>query len=122
MANSIKILNTFFGVGDEIKVHQKVKEAGKERVQVFEGIVIAIKGSGDGTSFICRKISSSVGVERIWPANCPSLIKIEVVKSQPARRAKLYYLRNRIGKQALKIKESGGNKRTDKEPPQKAVK
>lgn len=93
-----------FGVGDTLKVFVKVVEGDKERLQTFEGAVIARKGSGVRETFTLRKISFGVGVERIFPVHSPSLDKIEVVKRGDVRRAKLYYLRDKKGKDA-KIKE-----------------
>ncbi|WP_029519830.1 50S ribosomal protein L19 [Persephonella sp. IF05-L8] len=93
-----------FRVGDTIKVHVKVKERNKERIQVFEGVVIRIKGSGTGKSFTVRKESYGVGIERTFPFACPSIDKIELTKRGKVRRAKLYYLRERRGK-AAKIRE-----------------
>ncbi len=93
-----------FRVGDTVRVHVKVKERNKERIQVFEGVVIRIKGSGTGKTFTVRKESYGVGIERIFPFACPSIDKIEVTKRGKVRRAKLYYLRERRGK-AAKIKE-----------------
>ena len=93
-----------FRVGDTVRVHVKVKERNKERIQVFEGVVIRISGSGTGKTFTVRKESYGVGIERIFPYACPSIDKIEVTKRGKVRRAKLYYLRERRGK-AAKIKE-----------------
>jgi large subunit ribosomal protein L19 len=87
-----------FRVGDTIKVHFKIKEGKRERIQVFQGIVIAMSGSGLGKTFMVRKISFGIGVERIFPFNSPKIDKIEVVKEGKVRRAKLYYLRDRVGK------------------------
>ncbi len=85
-----------FKPGDSVKVHQKIKEGGKERVQVFEGLVIAKKGgSGVNATFMVRKISYGVGVERIFPLHSPNIAQLEVVKSPEVRRAKLYYVRGR---------------------------
>lgn len=106
MANSIKHNDTTFHVGDTIRVHQRIKESeDKSRIQIFEGVVIAIKGSGDPT-FTVRKISSGgVGVEKIFPIHTPVIAKIEVKKEGRSRRAKLYYLRDRVGRSATKVKE-----------------
>ncbi|NPA54120.1 MAG: 50S ribosomal protein L19 [Aquificae bacterium] len=93
-----------FRVGDTVKVHVKVKERNKERIQVFEGVVIRISGSGTGKTFTVRKESYGVGIERIFPFACPSIEKVEVTKRGKVRRAKLYYLRERRGK-AAKIRE-----------------
>ncbi len=97
-----------FAPGDTINVHYRVKEGEKERIQQYEGVVISSKGSGAGRSFIVRKISNSVGVERIFPYASPYIAKIEVRKRGRVRRAKLYYLRERRGK-AARIKEKGRN-------------
>jgi large subunit ribosomal protein L19 len=93
-----------FGPGDEIKVHVRVVEGGKERVQIFQGNVIAIQGGGLQETYKVRKLSSGVGVERTFPMHTPTVAKVEVVKRGDVRRAKLYYLRDRIGK-AAKVRE-----------------
>jgi large subunit ribosomal protein L19 len=95
-----------FNVGDTIKVHQNIVEGEKSRTQIFQGIVIRIKGHQGLTSFTVRKISTSgIGVERIYPLNAPIISKIEVVKKGKVKRAKLYYLRDRVGKKA-KVQDS----------------
>lgn len=91
-------------VGDTVKVHIKVKEGTRERIQIFEGTVIAKKHGGIEETITVRRISYGVGVEKIFPLHSPTIEKIETVRSGKARRAKLYYLRGRVGKQA-KIKE-----------------
>ncbi len=93
-----------FGPGDTLKVHVRVVEGTRERVQLFQGVMIRRKGSGIRETFTVRKISFGVGVERTFPLHSPVLAKIEVVSRGDVRRAKLYYLRDRIGK-AAKIKE-----------------
>lgn len=93
-----------FAPGDTLKVHVKVIEGSRERVQVFQGIVIGRRGDGAGESFTVRKVSFGVGVERCFPLHSPVLEKIEVVTRGDVRRAKLYYLRDRVGK-AAKVKE-----------------
>jgi large subunit ribosomal protein L19 len=93
-----------FGPGDELKVHVKVVEGNKERVQIFQGNVIARQGSGVQETYTVRKLSYGVGVERTFPVHAPTVAKIEVIKRGDVRRAKLYYVRDRIGKRA-KIKE-----------------
>ncbi|RMD49720.1 MAG: 50S ribosomal protein L19 [Ignavibacteria bacterium] len=93
-----------FKAGDRVKVYVKVIEGDKERVQPFEGDVIAMRGSGMSRTFTVRKISSGVGVERIFPINSPRIQKIEVLREGKVRRAKLYYLRNLSGK-AARIKD-----------------
>lgn len=94
-----------FKAGDQVKVHVKIKEGEKERVQVYEGIVIKIRRNGAGSAFTVRKISYGVGVERVFPYASPSIDKIEVVNSGIVRRAKLYYLRKLSGKKARIIAE-----------------
>jgi len=93
-----------FNVGDTVKVYVKVVEGDKERIQPFQGAVIARKGSGSRETFMVRKVSFGVGVERIFPVSSPHIDRIEVVKRGVVRRAKLYYLRHKKGK-AAKIKE-----------------
>ena len=93
-----------FRAGDTIKVHVKVVEGNRSRIQVFQGVVIRLQGSGVGRSFTVRKVSFGVGVERTFPLHSPIFEKIEVVTRGDVRRAKLYYLRNLRGK-AAKIKE-----------------
>jgi large subunit ribosomal protein L19 len=93
-----------FGPGDEVKVHVKVVEGNKERVQVFQGNVIARQGSGVQETYTVRKVSYGVGVERTFPVHTPTVAKLEVLKRGDVRRAKLYYVRDRVGK-AAKIKE-----------------
>jgi large subunit ribosomal protein L19 len=90
--------------GDNVKASVKVREAGKERIQVFEGLVIAVKNGGVARTITVRKISSGVGVERTFPLHSPNLAKVEVVRRGKVRRAKLYYLRDKVGKDA-RIKE-----------------
>jgi large subunit ribosomal protein L19 len=94
-----------FGPGDTVRVHVRVTEGERTRIQVFEGDVIARRGSGPRETFTVRKISfNSVGVERIFPVHAPVIDKVEVMRRGKVRRAKLYYLRDRVGKKA-KIKE-----------------
>ena len=93
-----------FGPGDTVRVHQKVVEGDRERIQVFEGVVIGRRGSRTNASFTVRKVSYGIGVERIFPLHSPNIEKIEVVRHGKVRRAKLYYLRSRRGK-AARIKE-----------------
>lgn len=90
--------------GDEVKVHVRVVESGKERIQIFQGNIIGIQGSGIAETYKVRKVSYGVGVERTFPVHSPSVAKIEVVRRGDVRRAKLYYLRDRVGKSA-KIRE-----------------
>ncbi len=93
-----------FGPGDTLKVHVRVVEGNRERVQVFQGVVIRRQGSGVRETFTVRKISFGVGVERTFPVHSPIVSKIEVITLGDVRRAKLYYLRDRVGK-AAKVKE-----------------
>ena len=93
-----------FSVGDTIKVHGLIKEGDKQRIQVFEGTVIKIQGTGARKTFTVRKSSNGVGVEKTWPMNSPLVEKVEVVRQGKARRAKLFYLRDRVGKRA-KVKQ-----------------
>lgn len=91
--------------GDRIRVHQKIKEGGKERVQVFEGLVIKTRGGqGINGSFTIRKIALGVGVEKTYPLHLPSIVKIEKLKSAKTRRAKLYFVRGLVGKKARRLK------------------
>ncbi|MBR6641134.1 MAG: 50S ribosomal protein L19 [Clostridia bacterium] len=87
-----------FKVGDQVKVHVKIKEGNRERIQVFEGFVIKRQNAGSNETFTVRKISYGVGVERTFPVHSKNIDKIEVVRSSKVRRAKLYYLRERTGK------------------------
>jgi len=91
-------------IGDYVRVHLKVKEGSRERIQVFEGTVIAKKGSGLKETFTVRRVSYGVGVERILPVHSPKINAIEIVRKGKVRRAKLYFLRERVGK-AAKVKE-----------------
>ena len=94
-----------FGPGDSVKVHVKVVEGGRERIQAFEGIVLSRRGSGTRETFTVRKVSAGIGVERTFPLHSPRIAKIEVVRHGKVRRAKLYYLRERVGKRA-RVKEA----------------
>jgi len=89
-----------FGPGDTLRVHTKIKEGDKERIQIFEGVVIQRRGRGTGETFTLRKISSGVGVERIFPLHSPNITKIERIRQGKVRRAKLFYLRGLKGKSA----------------------
>ena len=89
-----------FRPGDTVRVHVRVVEGERERVQVFEGVVIARKGGGTRETFTVRKLSSGIGVERVFPLHSPAIQKIEVTRRGRVRRAKLYYLRHRVGKAA----------------------
>ena len=93
-----------YNVGETVKVSALIKEGNRERIQVFEGTVIKIQGTGSRQTFTVRKNSNGVGVEKTWPVNSPLVEKVDVVRRGKARRAKLYYLRDRVGKRA-KVKE-----------------
>jgi large subunit ribosomal protein L19 len=93
-----------FAIGDQVKVHVKIVEGNKERIQVFEGAVIRRRRAGVSSTFTVRKVSYNVGVERVFPMHSPMISKVEVIRKGRVRRAKLYYLRDRTGK-AAKIKE-----------------
>lgn len=93
-----------FRVGDTVKVYGKIKEGNRERIQVFEGIVLKKQGGGVRATFTVRKNSNGVGVEKTWPLHSPSVEKVEVIRHGKVRRAKLNYLRDRVGKKA-KVKE-----------------
>ena len=101
LKNKIPVLS----VGNTVKVYVKVKEGNRERIQVFEGIIIKKQGGGVNETFTVRKESYGVGVERIFPIHSPKLVKITVIRHGKVRRAKLFYLRDRVGKKA-KVKES----------------
>lgn len=94
-----------FNVGDTVKVHTRVAEGDKERIQIFAGIVIARNGGGFNESFTVRKISYGEGVERVFPVHTPRISKVEVTKRGRVRRAKLHYLRKRIGKNAVTVRD-----------------
>ena len=104
-AAQVKSSTTPFKVGDGVRVHTKVREGDKERVQIFAGVVIAHKGSGIHETFTVRRISYGEGVERVFPLNSPNLDKIEVEKDSEPGKARLYYLRGRTGKAAMAVKE-----------------
>ena len=93
-----------FSVGDTVKVYNRIKEGNKERIQLFEGTVIKRQGGSNRETFTVRKISNGVGVEKTWPVHSPFVEKIEVVRKGKVIRAKIYYLRSRVGK-AAKVKE-----------------
>lgn len=104
-----------FDAGDTVKVHYKIKEGEKERVQVFQGTVISRRGSGTSSTFTVRKISAGIGVERVFPTHSPNIDKVEKIRSGVVRRAKLYYLRELTGKSARirerlsKVEKESGN-------------
>ena len=103
-AEQLKSEITEFHVGDTIRVHNKIKEGNRERIQVFEGTVLKKQGGSNRETFTVRKFSNGVGVEKTWPVHSPIIDKIEIVRRGKARRAKLFYLRDRVGK-AAKVKE-----------------
>ena len=94
-------------VGSTVRVHVKIREGERERIQVFEGTIIALKGSGISSTFTVRRVSYGVGVERVFPVHSPNVAKVEVIRNGKVRRSKLYYLRDRVGKSA-KVKEKIG--------------
>ena len=100
----IKEANPAIRVGDVVKVHVKIREGERERIQVFEGTIIARKGAGVSETFTVRRVSYGVGVERVFPVNSPNVAKVETIRRGKVRRSKLYYLRDRVGK-AAKVKE-----------------
>ena len=93
-----------FNVGDTVKVYNKIKEGNRERIQIFEGVVLKKQGGSNRATFTVRKSSNGVGVEKTWPLHSPNVEKVEVVRKGKVRRAKLNYLRDRVGK-AAKVKE-----------------
>mgnify|MGYP003502589602 FL=1 len=93
-----------FNIGDTVKVHNRIKEGSHERIQIFEGTVIAKKHGGIQETFTVRRVSYGVGVEKTFPIHSPNVEKVEIVRSGKVRRAKLYYVRDRVGK-AAKVKE-----------------
>ena len=103
-AEQLKETVSEFNVGDTVKVYGKIKEGNRERIQVFEGTVIKKQGGSNRATFTVRKLSNGVGVEKTWPLHSPNVEKVEVVRKGKVRRAKLYYLRDRVGK-AAKVKE-----------------
>ncbi|UOC57479.1 50S ribosomal protein L19 [Mycoplasmopsis bovis] len=103
-ANQLRTDFPEFRVGDNVKVHVRIHEGGKERIQIFEGLVISKKESGTRETFTVRKISFGIGVNRTFPLHSPLISAIEVVRSNKVRRAKLYYMKNRSGKSA-RLKE-----------------
>ena len=94
-------------IGSTVRVHVKIREGERERIQVFEGTIIAKRGSGVSSTFTVRRVAYGVGVERVFPVHSPNVAKVEVVRNGKVRRSKLYYLRDRVGKSA-KVKEKIG--------------
>ncbi len=105
--DSLKAEKPAFEIGDTVRVDVKIREGERERIQAFEGTVIAMRGSGVSETFTVRRVSYGVGVERVFPVNSPNVADVKVVRRGKVRRAKLYYLRNRVGK-ASKVKEKIG--------------
>ena len=103
-AEQLKAEVPAFSVGDTVKVYGIIKEGNRERIQVFEGTVIKKQGGSNRATFTVRKLSNGCGVEKTWPLHSPNVKKVEVVRNGKVRRAKLYYLRDRVGK-AAKVKE-----------------
>ena len=95
-----------FNVGDTVRVHNKIREGNRERIQIFEGTVLKRQNGGARETFTVRKNSNGIGVEKTWPLHSPSVDRVEVVRKGKVRRAKLYYLRDRVGK-AAEVKEAG---------------
>ena len=100
LKTEVPVLN----VGDTVKVHNKIKEGTRERIQIFEGTIIAKHGGGISETFTVRRVSFGVGVEKTFPVHSPNVVKVEIVRVGKVRRAKLFYLRDRVGKSA-KVKE-----------------
>lgn len=106
MALSFTLQDQEVNIGDTVAIHQSIIEGKKSRIQVFEGIVIAIQNRQENKTFVVRKIATAgIGVEKIFPVNLPSISKIVVKRNSIVRRSKLYFLRDRVGKQATKLKE-----------------
>lgn len=103
-AESLKENTPVFGIGDTVRVDVKIREGDRERIQAFEGVVIAKRGSGVAETFTVRRVSYGVGVERVFPLHSPNVADVKVVRYGKVRRSKLYYLRDRVGK-ASKVKE-----------------
>ncbi len=102
--SSVKEKKPEFVVGDTVRVSVNIREGDRERIQVFEGTVIAKSGSGVAETFTVRRVSYGVGVERVFPINSPNVVDVKIVRNGKVRRSKLYYLRGRVGK-AAKVKE-----------------
>jgi len=115
-AEALKTDLPVMGVGDTINVHARIIEGAKERVQIFQGVLISRKGRGMNEMICVRRIVDNQGVERIWPINSPMIAKIEVVRRGDARRSKLYYLRDRVGKSRRLRDQRRGLKHTAGQP------
>ena len=105
-AEQLKASVDDLAVGDKVRVHNKIREGNRERIQIFEGTVLKRQNGGARETFTVRKNSNGIGVEKTWPLHSPSVDRVEVVRKGKVRRAKLYYLRDRVGK-AAKVKEAG---------------
>ena len=105
--SSLKADVPVINIGSTVRVHVKIREGERERIQMFEGTVIAKRGSGISSTFTVRRVSYGVGVERVFPVHSPNVVAVDVVRNGKVRRSKLYYLRDRVGK-AAKVKEKLG--------------
>ncbi|GIK83766.1 MAG: 50S ribosomal protein L19 [Patescibacteria group bacterium] len=115
MAQYLEYKDQTIAVGDTVRVHQEITEGDKTRIQIFEGLVIAVKNRDNGKSFTVRKVGAGgVGVEKIYPINMPQIKDIEVRRKGSVRKSKLYFLRERLGKSATRIKEKDTNSTTKK--------
>lgn len=116
MSKYVTIGNQNYSVGDVVRVHQKIEEGGKTRIQIFEGAIIAIANRQSGRSFTVRKVAAGgVGVERIFPVSSPMIDKVELKQAGNVRRAKLFYLRDRIGKAAMAINKQRPGQSTEQQ-------
>lgn len=114
-ATSLRADPLQFGIGDTVNVHTRILEGDKERIQIFNGVVIARRGSGTRENFTVRRIVAGEGVERTFPINSPKIAKLEVVRGGKVRRAKLFYLRDRVGKATRLTEVRGGKKEGSEE-------
>ncbi len=105
--SSLKAEIPVINIGSTVRVHVKIREGERERIQMFEGTVIAKRGSGISSTFTVRRVSYGVGVERVFPVHSPNVVAVDVIRNGKVRRSKLYYLRDRVGK-AAKVKEKLG--------------
>ncbi len=105
--SSLKAEVPVINIGSTVRVHVKIREGERERIQMFEGTVIAKRGSGISSTFTVRRVSYGVGVERVFPVHSPNVVAVDVIRNGKVRRSKLYYLRDRVGK-AAKVKEKLG--------------
>ena len=115
-ADAIKTDLPRFDIGDTLNVHQRIVEGDKERIQVYSGVLISRKGGGMNEMITVRRIVDNIGVERTWPLNSPLIAKIEVVRRSDARRSKLYYLRDRVGKSRRLRDRRRGMKHVEGQP------